>query len=318
MGELKDVNRDDLLNRYADHSFIEIAISDQTRVDFVHDDVIDTVSDSGGTARFNFASGPTLFVGQRVIISGFTTNTDYNGTYNVTATDGTTYFEVTGISFGTTEVGALAASIGSAQSVIVDDAYFRIRQELVGGGGILLGDFTFQGSTKFGGLTTIPPNGAIDVVGTNTATSRIRTIRFQDSFNGSAVQLGLSRGTEGSPAAVESGDRLGQILFLGDDGVVHTGSGPVIRCFTTENWSGTVRGSKITVETVKPGATVETLAMTFSEHGYPEAPTYTVATLPNVGNGGGTILVSDETGGATLAFSDGTNWRRVQDRAIVA
>jgi hypothetical protein len=29
------------------------------------------------------------------------------------------------------------------------------------------------------------------------------------------------------------------------------------------------------------------------------------------------IYVSDESGGATLAFSDGTNWRRVQDRAII-
>ncbi|MHA2388099.1 MAG: beta strand repeat-containing protein [Candidatus Hodarchaeales archaeon] len=33
---------------------------------------------------------------------------------------------------------------------------------------------------------------------------------------------------------------------------------------------------------------------------------------------GGFIYVSDETGGATMAFSDGTNWRRVQDRAIVS
>ena len=30
------------------------------------------------------------------------------------------------------------------------------------------------------------------------------------------------------------------------------------------------------------------------------------------------IFVYDETGGATLAFSDGTNWRRVQDRAVVS
>ena len=33
---------------------------------------------------------------------------------------------------------------------------------------------------------------------------------------------------------------------------------------------------------------------------------------------GGIIYVSNETGGATLAFSDGTNWRRVQDRAVVS
>ena len=44
---------------------------------------------------------------------------------------------------------------------------------------------------------------------------------------------------------------------------------------------------------------------------------FTVATLPTAVTGG-FIYVSDETGGATMAFSDGTNWRRVQDRAIVS
>ncbi len=30
------------------------------------------------------------------------------------------------------------------------------------------------------------------------------------------------------------------------------------------------------------------------------------------------IYVTDETGGAVPAFSDGTNWRRVTDRAVVS
>lgn len=47
---------------------------------------------------------------------------------------------------------------------------------------------------------------------------------------------------------------------------------------------------------------------------------YLVAAVPtpSAANTGGLIYVSDETGGSTIAFSDGTNWRRVQDRAIVA
>lgn len=49
----------------------------------------------------------------------------------------------------------------------------------------------------------------------------------------------------------------------------------------------------------------------------PEA--YTVATLPVASAYPGTVVyVSDETGGATLAFSDGTDWRRVQDRIVVS
>jgi hypothetical protein len=50
-----------------------------------------------------------------------------------------------------------------------------------------------------------------------------------------------------------------------------------------------------------------------------QAPTYTVSTLPAAAtHPRGLIYVSDETGGATLAFSDGSVWRRVQDRAQVA
>lgn len=46
---------------------------------------------------------------------------------------------------------------------------------------------------------------------------------------------------------------------------------------------------------------------------------YTVAGAPTASLWTGAIIyVSDETGGATIAFSDGTNWRRVQDRTIIA
>lgn len=47
---------------------------------------------------------------------------------------------------------------------------------------------------------------------------------------------------------------------------------------------------------------------------------YTVATVPSASaNGAGSIIyVSDETGGAIIAFSDGTNWRRSSDRAIIS
>lgn len=48
------------------------------------------------------------------------------------------------------------------------------------------------------------------------------------------------------------------------------------------------------------------------------AKAYTVATLPDATrNRGLIVLVTDEAGGATLAFSEGSAWRRVQDRAVV-
>lgn len=45
---------------------------------------------------------------------------------------------------------------------------------------------------------------------------------------------------------------------------------------------------------------------------------FTVATLPSATPAGRQIYVSDESGGPVPAFADGTNWRRVTDRAIVS
>lgn len=47
--------------------------------------------------------------------------------------------------------------------------------------------------------------------------------------------------------------------------------------------------------------------------------TYTVATVPAAATVGAAamIYVTDDAGGATLAFSDSVNWRRVSDRAII-
>lgn len=48
-------------------------------------------------------------------------------------------------------------------------------------------------------------------------------------------------------------------------------------------------------------------------------PSYTVATVPTASSWANSLIyVSNETGGAVPAFSDGTNWRRVTDRAVVS
>jgi hypothetical protein len=46
-------------------------------------------------------------------------------------------------------------------------------------------------------------------------------------------------------------------------------------------------------------------------------PSYTTSTLPSAAVPGAMIYVTNETGGPVPAFADGTNWRRVTDRAIV-
>jgi hypothetical protein len=52
----------------------------------------------------------------------------------------------------------------------------------------------------------------------------------------------------------------------------------------------------------------------------PQALTaYTVASLPGASDHTRSLIfVTDEAGGAVPAFSDGVNWRRVTDRAVVS
>lgn len=47
---------------------------------------------------------------------------------------------------------------------------------------------------------------------------------------------------------------------------------------------------------------------------------YTVAQLPSASDEGAgkMVYVSNESGGAVIAFSDGTDWRRVTDREVVS
>lgn len=45
---------------------------------------------------------------------------------------------------------------------------------------------------------------------------------------------------------------------------------------------------------------------------------FTVATLPPASPASQMIYVTDETGGAVPAFSDGVAWRRFTDRAVVS
>ena len=45
---------------------------------------------------------------------------------------------------------------------------------------------------------------------------------------------------------------------------------------------------------------------------------YAVSALPSASERKRLVFVTDEVGGAVVAFNDGSHWRRVTDRAIVS
>ncbi len=62
------------------------------------------------------------------------------------------------------------------------------------------------------------------------------------------------------------------------------------------------------------------LTLVASASGVPRVASFTVSGLPSASAAGAGALafVSDETGGPVLAFSDGTDWRRVTDGTVVS
>ncbi len=91
-----------------------------------------SVTDSGGIARFGI-SGPTVYVGQEVVNEFFVVNTNYNGTHIITATDGTSYFEVSSIAFGTTESGSFysnSVTLTDTATTLVDGDTLLIDTDL--------------------------------------------------------------------------------------------------------------------------------------------------------------------------------------------
>ena len=65
---------------------------------------------------------------------------------------------------------------------------------------------------------------------------------------------------------------------------------------------------------------IDRATMVTSYFGPVQLASYTVATLPAAATAGAgsQVFVTDETGGAVPAFSDGTDWRRMTDRAVVS
>jgi hypothetical protein len=74
-------------------------------------------------------------------------------------------------------------------------------------------------------------------------------------------------------------------------------------------------------KTSPDGAAFSTgLTLVSAASGVPRIPSFTVAGLPGAGTAGAGALayVSDASGGAVPAFSDGSDWRRCDDRTVVA
>jgi lysophospholipase L1-like esterase len=190
-------------------------------------------------------------------------------------------------------------------------------------------------STNAGAIPDGESNSAFHVAG---ADGLGLTATF-DGFGGVVqIQGRRSRGTKAAPTALQSGDI---ILTLSGRGYGATGYAAAARGFlahvAAENWTDTAQGTHWDVYTTPIGTTgIGTRRVRVTDagdfglgivapvckadiDGPVRVKSYTVAGVPSAAAGAGQIIyVSNASGGAVLAFSDGTNWLRVTDRAVIS
>lgn len=220
--------------------------------------------------------------------------------------------------------GAVASSTPSINAV-GSDTNIGVRLRAKGSGVVSV-------SPQAAALPTPPTGTVLHVGGADGSIARI----LLDVFGNNPIfNYRRANGTMASPSAVASGD---QLLNFGAFGYGATGYSALARVAfvgtAAENWTDTAQGTNFVIQTTTNGTTTNTerlrvkdtgeishqanARVLFDANSHLQLRSYTVATLPSAATSAQMIFVSDETGGSIPAFSDGTNWRRVSDRAIVS
>jgi hypothetical protein len=153
------------------------------------------------------------------------------------------------------------------------------------------------------GLTGINAFSNISVTGGNSAVAD----SIADTLTltaGSGITLVMDSGTDTLTIAASSGS---EIFVDGAD------FGTVTETVTASDDLGSVTEA-VTAESDL--GTIVTSGLIYPDQFV--LPSFTTTTLPSASVVGAMIYVTNESGGAVPAFADGTNWRRVTDRAIVS
>ncbi|MET0568135.1 MAG: DUF2793 domain-containing protein [Hyphomicrobiaceae bacterium] len=191
--------------------------------------------------------------------------------------------------------------------------------------------------------TLLPPAGVtgtiLHMAGDDGQQARVLMDGFGNGSVGVPALIGRrARGTMASPSAVQTNDNLPVYSGFGYGATGYSASSRgQFSVVAAENWTDTAQGAYARVQATPNGSTTSgevtrwlengnvrigsdgTAACKLDVDGPVRVKSHTVAGAPAASAGAGQIIyVSNETGGAVLAFSDGTNWRRVTDRAVIA
>lgn len=209
--------------------------------------------------------------------------------------------------------GNLFFKNGNSQvELLTSSRFVSVTGNVTGGNIVTLGQVTATGNVSgnyilgngslLTGITGSNSFGVIDVVGSSNviANSAGSTVRFVAgsgiSITGDAASDTITFGA--STIVWEVGGSLG---YVWDAPATYYDFGSVTEVPATTVYD---LGTIATTGVFYPGQLV--------------LPSYTVSSLPTAATAAQFVYVTNDAGGPVPAFSDGTNWRRVTDRAIVS
>lgn len=162
--------------------------------------------------------------------------------------------------------------------------------------------------------TELRANGRIEEISEGVG-SNLHYITAYDTSSGNSGALILrhARGTEASPVALLSGDRLGAILSAGQYSttVGHIANSAGIIFEATEAWSATNQGSKAVVQTTPNGSTTRATVGTFTSNSLSVGPTGTA----NINGNNNAVTIQSAQSGSTSASLELSGYR-TSDGAI--
>ena len=169
------------------------------------------------------------------------------------------------------EVASIKYIVG-ADTTNKDDAHITFHTATSGSNNTERARIDSEGRLLIGHTAALSVNTSqhrLQLIGTNYATSGFSLQRYQNDSSGASLLLSHSRdGTIGDHSALQSGDELGKIRFLGSDGSDFAGEGAEISVVADGGFSSDSLPSKIQFKTTPNGSNGSTTRMTIDQNGY--------------------------------------------------
>lgn len=184
-----------------------------------------------------------------------------------------------------------------------------------------------------GAFQDIAGGGTINNTIRGEGTTQYTLERYSASSLGPVYVLRKARATIAGPGDAVSGDIVGTLAFQAYGGSAFRSAASVRAAVTEPAPGAAAMGARLeflcsALGSVSPtevaridhatGLSMFGANPVIDQNRNHVLRSYTVAGVPSAATAGVMIYVSNESGGAVPAFSDGTNWRRVTDRAIIS